>query len=228
MDYEKKYNEALKRAKEYKNHGYMMINVAIDNIFPELKESEDERIRKHLISLVKNWDKDGIVSKYTSNSKEIKQILAWLEKQGEKPTDKVEPKFNVGAWITFNGGIPFKILKIEEELSGILDYLLIRQDGHKSYFNKKYVDENARLWTIQDAKDGDVLTVDGISFIYCFNGDYQGNYCCIDSDGVFRTSLDFGFNGKTILPATKEQRELLFKEMKEAGYEWDVKKKRFI
>lgn len=46
--------------------------------------SEDERVRKHLISLVKNWDKDGIFPKYTSNTNDIKQILAWLEKQGEQ------------------------------------------------------------------------------------------------------------------------------------------------
>ena len=30
---------------------------------------------------------------------------------------------------------------------------------------------------------------------------------------------------KEIYPATKEQRELLFKKMKEAGYEWDSDKK---
>jgi hypothetical protein len=75
----------------------------------------------------------------------------------QKPTDNVEPKFKVGDWITFYGDEPFKILKIEAEQNGILDYLLLDQNGHDSYYNKKYVDENARLWTIKDAKDGDIL-----------------------------------------------------------------------
>lgn len=59
----------------------------ISSMFPEFaerEESEDERIRKRLISLVKNWDKDGIVPKYTSDANDIKQILTWLEKQGKK------------------------------------------------------------------------------------------------------------------------------------------------
>ena len=40
MNYEQKYKDAIERAREYKKHGYMMINAALDNIFPELKESE--------------------------------------------------------------------------------------------------------------------------------------------------------------------------------------------
>lgn len=78
MNYELKYKEALERARKLYEKG--TITESLNYVFPELKESEDEKIRKHLISLVKNWDKDGIFSKYTSNPKEIKQILAWLEK----------------------------------------------------------------------------------------------------------------------------------------------------
>lgn len=88
MNYEQKYKGALEKAREVYNRGYYVMG-DLETIFPELKESEDERIRKHLISLVKNWDKDGIVSKYTSNPNDIKKILAWLEKQGE-PVDKGE------------------------------------------------------------------------------------------------------------------------------------------
>jgi hypothetical protein len=31
--------------------------------------------------------------------------------------------------------------------------------------------------------------------------------------------------GDAIIPATKEQRDILFSKMKEAGYEWNAKKK---
>ena len=85
MDYEKKYKEALERARKlYKDAITLQLEQDMkdyETIFPELAESEDERIRKMLISLVKNWDKGGIAPKYTSDANDIKQILAWLEKQ---------------------------------------------------------------------------------------------------------------------------------------------------
>lgn len=89
MDYEKAYKEALEKARSWHNAPNSdkmptTVKRISEELFPELKESEDERIRKYLISLVKNWDKDGIVSKYTSDANDIKQILAWLEKQGKE------------------------------------------------------------------------------------------------------------------------------------------------
>ena len=84
MDYEKKYKEALERAKQFSEKPYLEDSKGIvEYIFPELKESEDERIRKSLIDMLKNDEKCYL--------KEI----AWLEKQGEKPTE-LEPKFKVG------------------------------------------------------------------------------------------------------------------------------------
>ena len=70
-NYEEKYNEALKNAKQGK---------PIEEIFPELAESEDEKIRKKLINFVLQWDRVGGI-KYTSYKSEIKEILRWLEKQ---------------------------------------------------------------------------------------------------------------------------------------------------
>lgn len=91
MNDEQKYKEALERAKEYKKHGYMMINSALDNIFPELKESEDERIRKELIEAIKGlWDTDALPMPLTLKRKD--EWLAWLEKQEEK--DKLIKELN--------------------------------------------------------------------------------------------------------------------------------------
>lgn len=148
------------------------------------------------------------------------------KKYKQNPTNNIETKFKVGDWITFYGGKPFKILKVESEQNGILDYLLIRQDGHKSYFNKKYVDENARFWTIEDAKDGDVLVHNDITFV--FKGIKDGIVQAIcpnlyDNDVI----LNFGEpeHDKDYYPATKEQRTLLFQKKHEDGYEWDGEKK---
>lgn len=77
MDYEKKYKEALERAKK---------GECLENIFPELAESEDEKIRKDVISFVKQ----AINAGYGIISKEREEKwIAWLEKQC-KPQDKGE------------------------------------------------------------------------------------------------------------------------------------------
>ena len=79
MDYEKKYKEALSRAKELMsrcvhNSDYETIIYRaedIESIFPELKESEDEKIKEDLIHTI--W-----------RGHYKKGIIAWLEKQGNK------------------------------------------------------------------------------------------------------------------------------------------------
>ena len=81
MDYKKLYEEALERAKT-------MIRIADDQqeaigyastIFPELQESEDERIRKEIISALKFANtSDGVYDKH----------IAWLEKQKKQVTDE--------------------------------------------------------------------------------------------------------------------------------------------
>lgn len=85
------YDEAIERLRNafYDNNGRMceeyrkaVIRI-IEPIFSELKESKDEKIRKCLIDFFEDWHKDrshcwGIA---------VTNILAWLEKQGEK----VEP-----------------------------------------------------------------------------------------------------------------------------------------
>ena len=68
MDYEKKYKEAIERAKQFSEKPYLEDSKGIvEYIFPELQESEDERIRKSLIDMLKNDEKCYL--------KEI----AWLE-----------------------------------------------------------------------------------------------------------------------------------------------------
>lgn len=55
-DYEKKYKESLGRAnakiETYNHLGNASVVKSICEIFPELKESEDERVRKSIIDLV--------------------------------------------------------------------------------------------------------------------------------------------------------------------------------
>ena len=77
----KAYDEALKRVKEVYQRGYY-ISDDLEKIFPELKESEGEKIRKELIDFIKRRDRSGCDYDYD-------QWIAWLEKQHTDPHNGV-------------------------------------------------------------------------------------------------------------------------------------------
>jgi len=222
--------EAMKILKDFHDKSALFsVRTALDTIIPELRESEDERIRKHLISLVKNWDKDGIVSKYTSNANDIKQILAWLENQGEqKPTDKVEPKFHEGEWIISNDKkSTYQVIEVKRGIYVIRDNV----DNHEYHIGIEECEKSGRLFTIQDAKDGDVLySLDTYQpFIYKARNIHEQAtaYCGINKYEKFFVwnTNDCIITLDKYIPATKEQRDTLLKAMSDAGYTFDFGKK---
>jgi hypothetical protein len=76
--YKEKYQQALAKAKEQSNYPCMRSCMGIlEEIFPELAESGDEKIRKRLITDF------GTIGKKEWGGLEVKDILAWLERQGE-------------------------------------------------------------------------------------------------------------------------------------------------
>lgn len=74
----KAYDEAIKRIQSYVVDEYGCTRIKVVNVFPELKESEDEKIRKEIIRIV-----DGYFPDKTSIQRG--KYIAWLEKQDEKP-----------------------------------------------------------------------------------------------------------------------------------------------
>lgn len=76
MDYEKAYKEALERAKGLIDFCSDSELKTLENVFPELRESDDEGIRKELMELVSSCA-DG---EFPHKS----EWLAWLEKQREQ------------------------------------------------------------------------------------------------------------------------------------------------
>lgn len=133
--------------------GFDNIRTYIGENCPELQESEDERIRKELIDAIQGlWDNDALPMPLSVKRKD--SWLAWLEKQGEqRSTAKVEPKFKVGDWCIDNeDGTIFQIVKVLDNT-----YTYKTNEG-KEYSCTHYSLENdARLLTIQDAKNCDVL-----------------------------------------------------------------------
>lgn len=145
--------------------------------------------------------------------------------------DKIEPKFKVGDWIVFNGFV----LYVKEVVNGF--YITISKGGIPNSYDWD-IDNIARLWTIKDAKDGDILCCkSGWMCVFKTINNHTNtfsSYCFIDSDKLFYNSGCEGhtrdkefiktYNGE-IHPATKEQRDALMKAMNDAGYEWNVEKK---
>lgn len=89
-DYKKLYELALERCKklynEAKANGYTSDMEDYETIFPELKESEDERIRKALKEyFINSFQNNGVAAIYGVH---IKDILAWLEKKKKSKIDE--------------------------------------------------------------------------------------------------------------------------------------------
>ena len=250
----------------------------LENIFPKLKESEDENIRleirnfiwgypeklperdKWLAWLEKqgnksvNIDVESMVSSYeqrlesqggtkytplvnmclTAFRHGVENVLDELnlkkpEKQGENEhTDKVEPKFKVGDWIVATGKCVYLITKIDKFTVTLVDVI-----GNEYEFSTDSLND-ATLWTIQDAMEGDVLiNWNNTTFIFKAIEDKTVKFHIAYNEklNTIKTPLtklshqglaepQFEFH-----PATKEQRDTLFAKMEESGYEWDSEKK---
>ena len=344
MDNIKKFEDFLDRMQgllnEAKKQGHIIVRVEdLENAFPELKESEDERIREKIIATIhlyygepledeakemiawleKQGDKDKLIKelgeykvKYTQevlekhlnsmNNKDNERVrkttiaflkdfaeqgyenavecIDWLEKQGTSYTKRcvddayvegmafakdelekqdeqeepqvcetedgevitysesegykvVKPKFHEGEWIT-NGDYTWKIVEVKP-----LDYILQAQDGNIVDDTISHVDEQFHSFTIEDAKDGDVLASELCDSIILFKGINDDNnidfYCDYDFSEIDLPGDRFSVNNgqhygnvedsKDFHPATKEQRDALEKAMADAGYIFDFEKK---
>ena len=83
MNYEKAYKEALKRASKLRvQNQFDTVSQMMEHIFPELGESEDERIRKEIYKYFRDLQLSS--DREFSPSISIDEILDWLEKQGEQ------------------------------------------------------------------------------------------------------------------------------------------------
>lgn len=91
-DYKEKYKQAVKKIKDLFNEGeqkgFTIITYRKDfeKIFPELKESEDERIRKELIRVFSNREKYRIAQSFGDIT--VSEALTWLKKQGKETSWK--------------------------------------------------------------------------------------------------------------------------------------------
>jgi len=182
---------------------------------------ENENIRKE-------WDADDVWHFnqiiYILKDCNRTELIDWLEKQGEfKTANEVEPKFKVGDWITNDMNTStFQIVKVEGEC-------YVAADGDKIDWITR--SKSYHLWTLKDAKDGDVLASSQIIVLFKQWEDEDTDYnfviayAGIDISGKLQITDKHWLISNETKPATKEQCDLLFRKMEEAGYEWDSKKK---
>jgi uncharacterized membrane-anchored protein YhcB (DUF1043 family) len=205
---------------------------------PELLESEDEKIRKELLEHCKNQAKPYI---QTGNKcPQIQSWIAWLERQGEKPqgksaleaikeekvddqdcvnsADRIETTFHEGDWVVDKSGLVQQVLEFR---GGI----------YTCTYNSFGTDceSNYHLWTIDDAKDGDVLADEDNNI-----GIYRGKVDDVDWHSYVYLGCDnylYGYkiggyhNIRNTKPATKEQHDQLEKAIADAGFTFDFEKK---
>lgn len=226
---EEAYDMALETVQEILNSGSDSIKMSrlklmLQPVFPELKENEDEKIRKWIINEIKikhhNLDENNVDF--------VDKAIAWLENQSkQKPTDEVKRKFKVGDWIILyhNHRSIYQIEKI-----GNYQYFLKHILGGSITLHFS-LENNIKLWTIKDVKDGDILVNGSNIFKFHFiNGTRIMGYCHVNTDdGRFYDDTGkiecFGLIDDIVKPATKEQSDILFKAMSEAGYVFDFNKR---
>ena len=140
----------------------------------------------------------------------------------QKPADNVETKFKDCDWVVDKNGIVKQILSYKD---GVYK--------HTNGYSSKMFEDEWRIWDItKDAKDGDVLHcwIDGDEFVLIYKGIKDGYITTYGH--LYQKFKSFSEEPTTMFcrtiqghftPATKEQSDLLFTKMKEAGYEWDGK-----
>lgn len=218
----------LEKQKEYESTDFEYVWDRTD--CGELTSALDKYSEEAIINMCHAWYDKGIELERKS----------WLEKQGEKDIledvildgnedgliaatieySKKKPKFKIGDFIA-NDYCFGKVVALTDDA-----YLLDTEQGVP--FSCEH---NVHLWTIDDAKDGDVLANDNEIVIFKENNFNQKDlsgcmfvHCSLRSKKGYWYTIG-GINPSNYVPATKEQRDLLFHKMKEAGYEWNAEKK---
>ena len=218
-------------------HGEVQFKYIDNGDFPiiiELSDSSEMNFTKDGKFYLK-FDGECILFPSKDQRDWSKFTAPWYNKQ-------IEQKFQVGQYIT-DGHDSGQITEVDCHCYKILDFT-----GNTNIIIPFTLQDNYHLWTIQDAKDGDVLALSWMEDDNIFekiiifkkyhnegvNGLYNGP--CVEGYGntfmngkMLFTDEKVPYYSKTwtcnLQPATKEQRGRLFQRIKEAGCKWNVESK---
>lgn len=126
----KKYKEALERASKLKvQNPFDTVGQMVENIFPELKESEDERIRK----VIYGWIYTQPSQFFDINCFSKEEMLAWLERQGNTNVFDM-PKISIKDAVE----ITSRMQHIEDDIKPIAEFIInyANWNLHKDEWNQ--------------------------------------------------------------------------------------------
>jgi hypothetical protein len=131
-----------------------------------------------------------------------------------------QPNFKVGNWVVQGCNI-LKIRCVGNEY-----YCFETVMGYAYDMLVSEMDSLYHLWTIQDAKDGDVLHSPSHNLIWIYK-DNKHYYACVNMN--YETE-NVAIDGLICIPhdacpATKDEQTILFAKMKEADYKWNAETK---
>jgi len=137
------------------------------------------------------------------------------------------PKFKVGDWIFAknNGKRTWLIIAVTPDCYELQDI-----QGSETSIAQITIDNYYRLWTLDDAKSGDVLVGENSKRPFIFKGcideahpGYPTAYCGINcSDEFVSDTSQSWWTDSSVRPATYKERQQLFNRLEEEGYKWDL------
>ena len=188
-----------------------------------------DRLHRYYCKYIEKQGEQKPILDFKASNWYVSKVDGKIHDMTYNPTNKIKPKFKVGDYIV-SDYCTGRVIEITSDA-----YLL--DIGQGIPFSCEY---NVHLWTIQDAKDGDMLIDKSGSrecpFIFketkpsdiktdMLNPLAVLGYCGIGGAG-FTKGSGWGDTANCIYyPATKEQRDTLMKAMTDAGYEWNAEKK---
>lgn len=237
----------------------------LENQGEQILSQANERAWLYLVSDVLTW-KDGIgqylddprvqelakklCSKYAQKlyKPQVLSDNSNIEKNEQKSSGEIEPKFKVGNWYQCTKNFVGKGVIFDRNTAYYCAQEGCLQDEYGCHIAiVKDLYDRFKLWTIQDAKDGDILAIswrededlwekivifkkyhsDGVKGLYstrCVEG-YGNTF----KNGKLAFKEEVPYYSRTwtckLHLATREQRDTLMKAMNDAGYEWDTEKK---
>ncbi len=137
-----------------------------------------------------------------------------------------ETKFKVGDWIVNKQGEIAHVDSVKEDKYGTLRYYIKFTNGAYTDPMPCFIDEEFHVFTIKDAKAGDVLYSPCCKILFIFKNNktcYVG-YNLQYQPGGFVVNSPICIPSDSI-PANKEQCDVLKKAITDAGYKWDAGRK---
>ena len=148
--------EAMKILKDFHDKSALFsVRTALDTIIPELRESEDERIRK---SIIEHFTKLQEQTKEQGYNCDFSNTIAWLEKQGEQ---KHTPKHKVGDTIYYNSFGEVKSMIVTNVVTDSTDNPMYEDENGSAVFEEDLIEQKSADKVEPKFHEGDIIQFNG-------------------------------------------------------------------